>query len=427
MVGNDKSALLVYPSFPIPKKSINHKDYLPIGLLKIGSYLINVEHYNKIILVFGNQDKESIIKQIGAPDKIYISSLFTYWSWYFYDALDYYINIFPHAKFFVGGIYVSLMSEKVKHNLQTRYPGSDINVHVGLLPEAEEANVKYGPALELMGNGFEQDYFIVHTKRGCNRRCKYCGAYLLENESCWNENHFSDYIELLKSKSRRLKKIVFYDNNFLENENSYNILEKIIQLREKRIIKSCESQSGFDGRLLNLDLAKLIKKAGFILPKIAWDGGVHLNNTINNQLNFLIKAGFKSREISVFMIYNWDIPINEMIEKIKFCYDWKVQITDCRYRPLDSDNLDCYNPQKILGQSNGDYFIHSNWKDWQIRLFRKLVRKGNIMTRMNWDSEQFNQWKSKQPIKKESLGSNSSYIDPDIDTYIDAFVKQNKQ
>ena len=34
-----KNVLLVEPNFPIPNKSRNHSNFLPIGLLKIASYL----------------------------------------------------------------------------------------------------------------------------------------------------------------------------------------------------------------------------------------------------------------------------------------------------------------------------------------------------------------------------------------------------
>ena len=37
--GDVKSVLLVEPNFPIPSKSRNHKNFLPIGLLKIASLL----------------------------------------------------------------------------------------------------------------------------------------------------------------------------------------------------------------------------------------------------------------------------------------------------------------------------------------------------------------------------------------------------
>jgi len=43
--------LLVEPDFPIPAKSKNHKDFLPIGLLKLASYLR--EEGNTIKLVRG--------------------------------------------------------------------------------------------------------------------------------------------------------------------------------------------------------------------------------------------------------------------------------------------------------------------------------------------------------------------------------------
>lgn len=35
---NINSVLLVEPNFPIPSKSRNHKNFLPIGLLKIAGY-----------------------------------------------------------------------------------------------------------------------------------------------------------------------------------------------------------------------------------------------------------------------------------------------------------------------------------------------------------------------------------------------------
>ena len=36
---NVKNVLLVEPNFPVPNKSRNHSNFLPIGLLKIASYL----------------------------------------------------------------------------------------------------------------------------------------------------------------------------------------------------------------------------------------------------------------------------------------------------------------------------------------------------------------------------------------------------
>ena len=70
--------LLVEPDFPYARKSINHHESIPIGLLKIASYYLfpqfNVE---RIKLVKGQKDDVGFY-----PDKILITSLFTYWSDY---------------------------------------------------------------------------------------------------------------------------------------------------------------------------------------------------------------------------------------------------------------------------------------------------------------------------------------------------------
>lgn len=81
------------------------------------------------------------------------------------------------------------------------------------------------------------------------------------------------------------------------------------------------------------------------------------------------------------MIFNWDIPFNEMEKKRAKCFEWGVQITDCRYRPLDmlSDN---YKPYTI-SQTNEDYYIHPLWTDKQNRTFRRHVRRTNIAIRQN--------------------------------------------
>jgi len=416
--------LLVQPSFPIPNKSTNHKDYFPIGILKIASHFVNIEHNANVKVVYGNVPKDNIINKIGYPKKIYITSLFTYWADYCFKSFDYYTSIFPKAEFYFGGIYVSLMEDEIRSQLLKRYPGISIEIRPKLNREAEEANIQYGPQLNLLPNYKDIDYLIVHTMRGCHRTCKFCGTYKIEDEDFWSGDKFKAYITMVKQKYPQIKKLVFYDNNFLKNLHSRDILREIISLKKARLITSCESQSGFDGRLLDFEMANLIKAAGFVSPKIAWDGAYGIKDKVKAQIDLLVKVGYECKEISVFMIYNWDIRFDEMIKKVKACYDWKVQVTDCRNRPLYRDKLDGYKPHKVSGQSKDEYYIHNTWKDWQVRLFRKIVRKGNIMARMNWDSTQYNQWLFNKKINKTGSGSSSRFIDDEIQEY-GAFYEGN--
>ena len=52
-----KCVLLVEPNFPIPNKSRNHSNFLPIGLLKLASYLRSKSIKVKLIRY---EDKKNI-------------------------------------------------------------------------------------------------------------------------------------------------------------------------------------------------------------------------------------------------------------------------------------------------------------------------------------------------------------------------------
>ena len=74
-----KRILLVEPSYPIPAKSRNHKNFLPIGLLKIASCLR--ASGTEVKLMRGVPDGSENISDLNAfaPDEVWITSLFTYW------------------------------------------------------------------------------------------------------------------------------------------------------------------------------------------------------------------------------------------------------------------------------------------------------------------------------------------------------------
>lgn len=381
---NVNTVLLVEPNFPIPNKSRNHSNFLPIGLLKIASYLrsldINIKlirysHENSAQLTLDEMDE--IQDTSFTPDLICITSVFTYWSKYVRDAVHYYKRLYPSVPILVGGIYASLLPQ---HCLE--YTGCD-DVITGIVPEAE----KLMPAYDLV----DVDYQILHTTRGCIRKCGFCGVYVVEPD--WL------YKKTIKDEIFK-KKIVFYDNNLLANPCIDNILDELIQLKKDKKISYVESQSGFDGRLLinNPEYAHKMKNAGFKNPKIAWDHHYSDADFIKQQLDILFEAGFKPREISVFMIYNFDIDYNEMEDKRVKCFEWGVQITDCRFRPLDKTD-DGYNPSKRK-QTSKEYHINPNWTDEEVRSFRRNVRRHNICIRMGSDYHSSKLERKKIPQEK---------------------------
>jgi len=366
-----KRILLVEPDFPIPNKSKNkanvvHKNFVPIGLLKFGA--MHKKRGDKVKLVRGNKPKEEIRFN---PDRILVTSIFTYWSNFVWDTISYYRNLFPKAEIWLGGIYATLHKDTSKFKkLIKKYK---VKIDTGVNCNAE----KFLPDYSLIG---DNGYHATHMMRGCIRRCEFCGTWKIEPEL--TNKTKDEIIEELKEIGK--DKVIFYDNNILANPHIKEILKILPEIRVNGKPIIFESQSGFDGRLLENDpeLPNLIKKARFQNIRIAWDNSLKDKNSIKKQIDFLVKAGYPAKDISIFMIYNFEMPYEDMLKKLKYCERWGVQITDCRYRPLNLD-YDNYKPHMRKGQPEGSFYIHkkSGWTDKKIRDFRRKIRKHNIEIR----------------------------------------------
>jgi len=367
--------LLIEPDYPKACKSKNHNKFMPIGLLKLATYHRKMN--DSICLLKGNVPKEQIhfensngtISKNTQPDMVLITSYFTYWSNHVKRSVSYYKKMFPKVKVIVGGIYASLMPEHCK-----KYTKCD-EVHVGIHAEAEKCK----PAMRYFEKHFgEKDYQIIHTSRGCIRRCEFCGVYRIEPSFTYKNSIKNEIIK---------RKIIFYDNNLLANPEIESLLTELAFLKHKQKILWCEAQSGIDGRILenNAELAYLLKRAGFKDIRISWDGPLGEKNHIKRQIDILKRVGYNiHRDVFIFMIYNWEIPFEEMEKKRIKCWEWKIQISDCRYRPLNQ-TYDRYSGQKFrTGQTGKDYHIHrtSGWTDQKIRTFRKHIRRQNICIRL---------------------------------------------
>jgi len=370
-----RKVLLVEPAFPIPPKSKNHKNFLPVGLLKIGAWLNNTGHEVKLVRGLPSDPVNDMILTGWQPDEVWVTSLFTYWSPYVREAVSQYRARFPAAYVIVGGIYASLMPEQCQ-----AYTECD-EVRVGVQLEAERCFPDY--SLLAPFSGANLDYQIVHASRGCFRHCAFCGTWKVEPKF----GHVNSLIPELSPPGTEIvyKKLVFYDNNLLSIPSIESLLGELATLRREKKIIWCESQSGFDGRLLlkKRQLAPLIKAAGFRNVRVAWDWGMQEADMIEEELQLLKTVGYNHKDLYVFMLYNWNIPFEEMEQKRIQCWKWQVQIADCRFRPLDR-TYDHYNPR--VSQTADEYYVHAdgNWTDAKVKQFRQNVRRQNIAVRQGY-------------------------------------------
>jgi hypothetical protein len=351
---------MVQPRFPIPNKSHNHKDYLPVGLLKLATWRKSLG--DTVALSLGDLRTDFV------ADEVYVTSLFTYWSVFVKEAVDHYRRAFPQATITVGGVYASLCPDHCKE-----YTGCD-HVHRGVHEEAEACQPDYSIV--------DARFQIVHASRGCIRRCAFCGTYEIEPEF---QPKSSIKDEIIRNH------VVFYDNNLLANPHISSILSELEDMRVGGRSVSCESQSGLDGRLLLGDpkLARSLKSAHFRNPRIAWDSGLSQRAGVRDQLKILVAAGYAPRDIQVFMLYNHKLSPATLAAKVDQCFDWGVQVADCRYRPLDLFT-DGYNPRSKL-QNPGEYYLHPGWGDADVRGLRRAVRSNNICIRYRIPRDRYNQ------------------------------------
>lgn len=368
--------LLVEPDFPVPRKSKNHAKFLPISLLKLAN--LHEMRGDQVELVRGN-------KPAGfTPDQIKITSLFTYWHAYVFDSIRFYQHLYPLAGIRIGGIYASLMPEHIKSS----FP--NVNVFEGVDRELDRVGADY--------RWVDVDYQILQASRGCFRRCAFCGVRKIERKitfKTWPQVKR----EIVKNK------LVFYDSNLLMNPHASEIFEGISELKVNGRVLHCEAQSGFDPRLITPEIAKLIKKARFSAVRISWDWGLEQKPVVRKALEYLNEAGYHYKNISLFMLYNWKIPFEVLERKRKICWRWNVQITDCRYRPLDQ-LYDNYAPRRH--QTEADYFIHPRWTDEQVKTFRRRVREQNICIRFGFQNIQhYKDWiryrKKTKPLVNRGL------------------------
>jgi len=132
--------------------------YPPLGLLKLASYYKKRGDTVEFIRGFSFALKK--------PDRVYVTSLFT-WAWKrVHDCVQYYKALYPDAEVWLGGLYASLMPEHAELS------GAD-RVWIGLFDEAEDLLPDYS-----LIPGWRES--IVFASRGCPRNCPFCAVPRLE-------------------------------------------------------------------------------------------------------------------------------------------------------------------------------------------------------------------------------------------------------
>ena len=332
--------LLVEPEY--------YSRYPPLGLLKIASYWR--EKGASVELVRG------CVQPSRDPDKVFVTSLFT-WAWEpVWKAVKYYKNKFPDVPVQLGGLYASIMKEHASLS------GADY-IHTGILNEVED----FIPAYDLVP---EWNATILQTSRGCNRRCPYCAVWRVEGKI----KSMKDQISGLVYPGH--KRIILWDNNILQSPNWRSIFDELVSLSQSRGLK-VDFNQGLDARLVTDEVAEKISKMKTECVRFSYDNK-SVGKKIESAIDRLNKFGLRRRHIGVYILFNCMDTPNDFFERVRHVLDTGAVAMPLRYQPLDS-----------LKYNSHVGIFWDKEKLEQFSRFRRVCGFGGVFPPYKWLLERF--------------------------------------
>lgn len=210
------------------------------------------------------------------PDEVWITSIMSYWWESTRDVISLSKKYFPQAKIRVGGIYPTLdplhaaaklgldnpliVSGKLFDPLDESVATRDVIV-TGEIPAANDLELDHDL---YEGGKYRPKYTILTTSRGCPRDCEYCAAYVLSGRRVTSRDPKSVLEEIKDKYERGVRDFCFYEDNLLMAKKSFKEILTLI-CENKRDLKGIElhSPEGLEIRLVEPDLAVLMREAGF--------------------------------------------------------------------------------------------------------------------------------------------------------------------
>jgi hypothetical protein len=292
--------------------------YPPLGLLKLSAY--HKKQGNTTEFVVGTKAALS-----AEPDKIFITSLFT-WSWEpVWEAVRYYSLKFPEAELWLGGLYASLMPEHAA--LSGVRPN---RIFKGIYADAEHLLPDYSLVPEW---NKREKASIVFATRGCIRSCTFCGVSRIEGKLASERTSIKDLIWPGHNR------IIFFDNNFLASRNRDDVLSELLELN-----LAVDFNQGLDARLIAAD-EKLSERLAALkfhrYVRISYDTS-DVGSSVKKTIELLKSNGIDGRNILVYLLYNFTDSPQDLFVRIKNVLTWGAVAYPMRFQPIYTTKKNSY-------------------------------------------------------------------------------------
>ncbi|MCP8315919.1 MAG: hypothetical protein H3Z51_03535, partial [archaeon] len=275
-----------------------YTQFPPLGLLKISAY--HKSQNDKIIGLVKGADYPS-----ERPNRIYITSLFT-WSWRpVWEAVRYYKGWFPDSEVWLGGLYASLLPDHAEQS------GADY-ICKGILKEAEDLLPDY-EILELSDRWRSWDGSIIFSTRGCPFECGYCAVPILEGKI--NSVKYS----IKKFVYPKHTRIIFFDNNILAAPNWRSVFDELGELKRR-----VDFNQGLDARFINDEVAEKLSRLKIdTVIRLAYDHKL-VGQFVERAIETLNAYGIRKRRIMVYTLFNYTDDPQDFFERVREILNWGV-------------------------------------------------------------------------------------------------------
>jgi len=359
--------------------------YPPLGLMKISAYHKNLG--DAVTFVKG-KNKEIQSKRW---DKIYITTLFTfYWKKTLDTVKYYYSSVDVPENIYVGGIMTTLL----ENDLKKENGLSRITIMTGLLDRPNMLGNEVIPIdcitpdysiIDTISNeylDYEYDVknaYLTSTTKGCIRKCDFCAVKTLEPNYC-------DYIDIrnqindIDAKYGQKRDLMLMDNNILASNRLSDIVNDLIGLgfgrknksfinnRGKKTIhqtRRVDFNQGIDARLLTEDKMKLLSELEIHPLRIAFDHADDENIRIYTEAQRLA-AKYGVKNLSNYILFNYLDTPEELYIRLRV----NIELND-EFRENGSETSVWSFPMKYMPIS-GEYckdrkYIGKNWNAKMLR------------------------------------------------------------
>jgi len=196
----------------------------------------------------------------------------------------------------------------------------------------------------------------IRITEGCVHNCSYC--------------YEPTEIKVFGIPEIKRNKVSISDMNLLCKPEAISIIKELGLKRVNGKVIYYELICGIDHRFLTQEISDALHNNRFKKIRFSFDGNYKEQFKIKLAIDKLIKAGYKSKELMIFMVCNWKITLKECLNKLDLCKVWGVKVADC------------YFDGQVMPK-----VIPLFWDKNEIKHFRHKVRKHNQLVNFGIDPE----------------------------------------